>query len=71
MATVCLAIMAPTLNLCNYLFGIEQGFFERKYIPLPSTFAAPDSARHGYTCVQSARILSSRVTLVHFSTSAL
>lgn len=25
--SVRLAIMAPTLNLCNYLFGIEQGFF--------------------------------------------
>jgi ABC-type nitrate/sulfonate/bicarbonate transport system substrate-binding protein len=24
---VTLAIMAPTLNLCNYLFGIERGFF--------------------------------------------
>jgi ABC-type nitrate/sulfonate/bicarbonate transport system substrate-binding protein len=28
--TVCLAIMAPTLNLCNYLFGIEQGFFRKE-----------------------------------------
>ncbi|OGA04570.1 MAG: hypothetical protein A3H35_17570 [Betaproteobacteria bacterium RIFCSPLOWO2_02_FULL_62_17] len=28
--TVRLAIMAPTLNLCNYLFGIEQGFFRRE-----------------------------------------
>jgi NitT/TauT family transport system substrate-binding protein len=25
-----LAIMAPTLNLCNYLFGIEQGYFKRE-----------------------------------------
>ena len=25
--TVSLAIMAPTLNLCNYLFGIEKGYF--------------------------------------------
>lgn len=32
MATVCLAIMAPTLNLCNYLFGIEQGFFRNEGI---------------------------------------
>jgi len=32
MATVCLAIMAPTLNLCNYLFGIEQGFFRKEGI---------------------------------------
>ncbi|MSQ51489.1 MAG: ABC transporter substrate-binding protein, partial [Betaproteobacteria bacterium] len=30
--TVCLAIMAPTLNLCNYLFGIEQGYFRREGI---------------------------------------
>jgi ABC-type nitrate/sulfonate/bicarbonate transport system substrate-binding protein len=30
--TVCLAIMAPTLNLCNYLFGIEQGFFRKEGI---------------------------------------
>jgi ABC-type nitrate/sulfonate/bicarbonate transport system substrate-binding protein len=30
--TVCLAIMAPTLNLCNYLFGIEQGFFREEGI---------------------------------------
>lgn len=30
--TVCLAIMAPTLNLCNYLFGIEQGFFRAEGI---------------------------------------
>ncbi|MFM9971797.1 MAG: ABC transporter substrate-binding protein [Burkholderiales bacterium] len=28
--TVNLAIMAPTLNLCNYLFGIEQGYFRRE-----------------------------------------
>jgi ABC-type nitrate/sulfonate/bicarbonate transport system substrate-binding protein len=28
--SVRLAIMAPTLNLCNYLFGIEQGFFRRE-----------------------------------------
>jgi len=27
-----LAIMAPTLNLCNYLFGIEQGFFRKEGI---------------------------------------
>lgn len=27
---VCLAIMAPTLNLCNYLFGIHSGFFLRE-----------------------------------------
>lgn len=27
-----LAIMAPTLNLCNYLFGIEKGFFLREGI---------------------------------------
>src|SRR3990167_4598592 len=27
-----LAIMAPTLNLCNYLFGIEQGFFLKEGI---------------------------------------
>ena len=32
MATVCLAIMAPTLNLGNYLFGIEQGFFRKEGI---------------------------------------
>ena len=32
MATVCLAIMAPTLNLCNYFFGIEQGFFRKEGI---------------------------------------
>lgn len=32
MAMVCLAIMAPTLNLCNYLFGIEQGFFRAEGI---------------------------------------
>ncbi len=32
MATVCLAIMAPTLNLCNYLFGIEQGYFRAEGI---------------------------------------
>jgi NitT/TauT family transport system substrate-binding protein len=25
-----LAIMAPTLNLCNYLFGVERGFFLRE-----------------------------------------
>ena len=25
-----LAIMAPSLNLCNYLFGIERGFFLRE-----------------------------------------
>ena len=25
-----LAIMAPTLNLCNYLFGIDQGYFSRE-----------------------------------------
>lgn len=25
-----LAIMAPTLNLCNYLFGIDQGYFARE-----------------------------------------
>jgi ABC-type nitrate/sulfonate/bicarbonate transport system substrate-binding protein len=25
-----LAIMAPSLNLCNYLFGIERGFFQRE-----------------------------------------
>lgn len=25
-----LAIMAPSLNLCNYLFGVEQGFFLRE-----------------------------------------
>jgi ABC-type nitrate/sulfonate/bicarbonate transport system substrate-binding protein len=30
--TVHLAIMAPTLNLCNYLYGIEQGFFRREGI---------------------------------------
>ena len=30
--TVCLAIMAPTLNLCNYLFGIERGYFRREGI---------------------------------------
>ncbi|OGA15395.1 MAG: hypothetical protein A3H32_12555 [Betaproteobacteria bacterium RIFCSPLOWO2_02_FULL_63_19] len=30
--SVCLAIMAPTLNLCNYLFGIEQGFFRKEGI---------------------------------------
>ena len=30
--SVCLAIMAPTLNLCNYLFGIEQGFFRAEGI---------------------------------------
>src|SRR3990170_3028303 len=30
--TVCLAIMAPTLNLCNYLYGIEQGFFRKEGI---------------------------------------
>lgn len=30
--TVCLAIMAPTLNLCNYLYGIENGFFRREGI---------------------------------------
>ena len=30
--TVCLAIMAPTLNLCNYFFGIEQGFFRAEGI---------------------------------------
>ena len=30
--TVRLAIMAPTLNLCNYLFGIEQGFFLKEGI---------------------------------------
>lgn len=30
--TVGLAIMAPTLNLCNYLFGIEQGFFRKEGI---------------------------------------
>jgi len=30
--TVCLAIMALTLNLCNYLFGIEQGFFRKEGI---------------------------------------
>lgn len=29
---VCLAIMAPTLNLCNYFFGIEQGFFKKEGI---------------------------------------
>ena len=28
--TVCLAIMAPTLNLCNYLYGIEHGYFSRE-----------------------------------------
>lgn len=28
--TVTLAIMAPTLNLCNYLFGIEQGYFRKE-----------------------------------------
>ena len=28
--SVCLAIMAPTLNLCNYLFGIEQGYFRKQ-----------------------------------------
>lgn len=27
---VCLAIMAPTLNLCNYLFSIEEGFFRNE-----------------------------------------
>ena len=27
-----LAIMAPTLNLCNYLFGVEQGFFRKEGI---------------------------------------
>jgi ABC-type nitrate/sulfonate/bicarbonate transport system substrate-binding protein len=32
MATVRLAIMAPTLNLCNYLFGIERGFFRAEGI---------------------------------------
>ncbi len=32
--TVCLAIMAPTLNLCNYLFGIEQGYFRREGIDI-------------------------------------
>ena len=32
MATVCLAIMAPTVNLCNYLFGIEQGYFRAEGI---------------------------------------
>lgn len=30
--TVRLAIMAPTLNLCNYFFGIEQGFFLKEGI---------------------------------------
>ncbi len=30
--TVTLAIMAPTLNLCNYLFGIERGFFQKEGI---------------------------------------
>lgn len=30
--TVCLAIMAPTLNLCNYLFSIERGFFLKEGI---------------------------------------
>ena len=28
--SVCLAIMAPTLNLCNYLFGIEKGHFRNE-----------------------------------------
>jgi ABC-type nitrate/sulfonate/bicarbonate transport system substrate-binding protein len=32
MAIVRLAIMAPTLNLCNYLFGIEGGFFRNEGI---------------------------------------
>jgi ABC-type nitrate/sulfonate/bicarbonate transport system substrate-binding protein len=29
---VCLAIMAPTLNLCNYLFSIDRGFFRNEGI---------------------------------------
>ena len=28
--SVRLNIMAPSLNLCNYLFGIERGFFLRE-----------------------------------------
>ncbi len=29
---VCLAVMAPTLNLCNYFFSIEKGYFRREGI---------------------------------------
>jgi ABC-type nitrate/sulfonate/bicarbonate transport system substrate-binding protein len=32
MAKARLAIMAPSLNLCNYLFGIERGFFREEGI---------------------------------------
>ena len=27
---VCLAVMAPTLNLCNYFFSIDEGFFSKE-----------------------------------------